>query len=58
MKSILYYRNLSSTQCFYEGKVFAVYSLYRIGIDILCIDPLLLRKTNPFNVELVDKILL
>lgn len=57
-KSILYYRNLSSTQCFYEVKgMFAVYSVYRIAIDILCIDSLLLRKTNPFKVELVDNIL-
>lgn len=58
MKSILCYRTLSSTQCFYEGKgIFAVYSIYRIAIHILCIDSLLLRKTNPFKVELVDKIL-
>lgn len=37
--------------------ILAVYSVYRIAIDILCIDSLLLRKTNPFKVELVDKIL-
>lgn len=48
MKSILYYRNLSSTQCFYEGKgiFFPVYSVYRIAIDILCIDSLPLRKNK------------
>lgn len=59
MRSILYYRSLFPIQSFYEGRgICAVYSVYRIVIDILCFDSSLLRKKTTCIVELVVEMLL